>query len=95
MKRNDKELLTRVPEMEQAYDRVLDAVSRIRKELELLQGLDDDIRKLEDYSSSGLWMKDFEADEAGLIPKEVKRGVLSEDGLYNLLSDVSSLKELF
>ena len=34
-----------------------------------------------------LWKEDFEADEQGLIPKDTKRGVLSEDGLYNLLQD--------
>jgi hypothetical protein len=31
---------------------------------------------------------DYEADEAGEIPSTVKRGVLSEDGLYNLLEDL-------
>ena len=30
------------------------------------------------------WKKDFEDDEKGLLPKELKRGVLSEDGIYNL-----------
>ena len=34
-----------------------------------------------------LWKEDFEADEQGLIPKDTKRGVLSEDGLYDLLQD--------
>ena len=27
------------------------------------------------------------ADEAGLLPKDLKRGVLSEDGIYNLLEE--------
>ena len=39
------------------------------------------------------WREDFEADEAGLVPKDLKRGVLSEDGLYNLLGDIVSLHE--
>ena len=34
-----------------------------------------------------IWKEDFEADEQGLIPKDMKRGVLSEDGLYNLLQE--------
>ena len=34
---------------------------------------------------SGEWLKDFEADERGKLPKNMPRGVLSEDGLYNLL----------
>lgn len=41
---------------------------------------------LEEYYASGRWLEDYEADEAGLIPANVKRGVLSQDGLYDLLS---------
>ncbi|MDO4847516.1 MAG: SLC13 family permease [Clostridiaceae bacterium] len=40
---------------------------------------------LEAYYASDEWKQDFEADEAGLLPDYVKRGVLSEDGIYNLL----------
>ena len=37
------------------------------------------------YYGSDKWKTDFAADEAGLLPKDLKRGVLSEDGLYDLL----------
>lgn len=30
-------------------------------------------------------MDDFEADEAGLLPADLKRGVLSEDAVYDLI----------
>ena len=39
-------------------------------------------------------VKDFEADEEGKLPADLKRGVLSEDGIYNLLTDYQRLKEL-
>ena len=52
-----------------------------------------DIDRLTDYLDSGAWREDFEADEAGLVPVELKRGVLSEDALYNLLGDIVSLHE--
>lgn len=42
---------------------------------------------LEKYYTSRLWRLDFEADERGLLPKRLKRGVLSEDAVYHLLSD--------
>jgi hypothetical protein len=32
-------------------------------------------------------MKDYEDDEAGKLPEDLKRGVLSEDAVYNLLTD--------
>ena len=35
----------------------------------------------------GKWRADYEVDEQGLIPKCMKRGVLSEDGLYNLVTE--------
>jgi hypothetical protein len=33
------------------------------------------------------WRKDFEDDENGLLPKELKCGVLSEDGIWNMLEE--------
>ena len=43
--------------------------------------------ELTSYYESGQWLQDFEADERGELPKNLKRGVLSEDGVYNLLSE--------
>ena len=43
--------------------------------------------KLSAYYSSDAWKRDYAADEAGLLPKDLKRGVLSEDGIYNLLEE--------
>ena len=45
------------------------------------------LRILEDYYENGLWRLDFETDERGLLPRNFKRGVLSEDGLYNVLTE--------
>lgn len=42
-------------------------------------------RELSDYLSGGDWLRDFRLDEEGLLPAGLKRGVLSEDGLYDLL----------
>ena len=44
------------------------------------------LRILSDYYSSPAWKRDLAADEAGLLPEDLKRGVLSEDGIYNLLT---------
>ena len=45
------------------------------------------LNELESYYASDEWKQDFEVDEAGLLPEKLKRGVLSEDGLYNLLDE--------
>ncbi|MBO2525950.1 MAG: hypothetical protein CW341_09680 [Bacteroidetes bacterium] len=47
---------------------------------------------LEDYYTT-TWLSDFEADEAGLLPPDLKRGVLSEDGIYNLLEEYKRVEE--
>lgn len=39
------------------------------------------------YYASDEWKGDFAADEAGLLPPDLPRGVLSEDGIYNTLED--------
>ena len=43
------------------------------------------------YYTGGQWLADFEADQRGELPPELKRGVLSEDGLWNLLTNVEDL----
>ena len=47
----------------------------------------EDMAALACYMDSGDWQADYEADEQGRIPQDMKRGVLSQDGLYNLLQE--------
>ena len=35
-------------------------------------------------------VKDYELDEQGMIPNHIKRGVLSQDALYNFFDDIIS-----
>lgn len=41
------------------------------------------------YYDGGQWLKDYQADEQGMFPKELKRGILSQDGFYNFLSELN------
>ncbi|MBR6376765.1 MAG: DUF4298 domain-containing protein [Oscillospiraceae bacterium] len=45
------------------------------------------LAQLEAYYSSGQWLEDYEADERGELPPDLKRGVLSQDALYDLLEE--------
>ena len=49
--------------------------------------LREGMRALEIYYGSAVWKQDFADDEAGLLPSDLKRGVLSEDGLYDLMEE--------
>ncbi len=46
------------------------------------------VQMLLDYMGNGTWLSDYQYDEMGHLPENLKRGVLSEDGLYNLISDI-------
>jgi hypothetical protein len=48
---------------------------------------------LEGYYLSDVWKQDFSDDEAGLLPPDLKRGVLSEDGIYNLIEKYKELRD--
>ena len=48
------------------------------------------IALLDAYYTSGEWREDYEADEGGELPPDLKRGVLSQDALYDLLEDVKN-----
>lgn len=43
------------------------------------------------YYESPLWKQDYEADERGELPKDLKRGVLSQDGLYDFFTELQPL----
>ena len=90
--KKDKEQIARIRKMERRLDRTLAAVKRLESALDKWETVQEDIAALDEYYGSGDWRKDFEDDEAGLLPEGLKRGVLSEDGIWNLLTDVQELK---
>ena len=85
--------IERITNMESLFDKSEEIIKRLEATLKDFAALEHDIAKLEKYYNSPQWRKDFEADEAGKLPKDLKRGVLSEDGIYDLLSDYQCLKD--
>ena len=68
----------------------LDRIERVEKYERLFDevNIEPDAEKLhllEAYYTSGEWQEDYEADERGELPPDLKRGVLSQDALYDLL----------
>jgi hypothetical protein len=75
-----QELISRIRAMEEIFDSLLHSA-------EMGESPDPELLALlTDYYDGGQWLSDYEMDEQGLIPPEVKRGVLSQDGIYNLLA---------
>ena len=85
--------IERITHMESLLDKSTEVIARLEQVLEDFAALQPDIAELEAYYTSPQWRKDFEADEAGKLPKDLTRGVLSEDGIWNVLEDYKRLME--
>ena len=72
--------LDRIERVEK-YERMFDEATACPEE--------EKLRLLDAYYTSGEWREDYEADERGEFPPDLKRGVLSQDALYDLLERVS------
>ena len=88
-----KKQIARIRQMERRLNRATAAVKRLTTALEKWDATKADIQALDEYYGSDLWRQDFADDEAGLLPADLKRGVLSEDGIWNLLTDVRELNK--
>ena len=87
------EQIERIRQMERSLDRASQAVMHLSAALDEYADAQDALRQLSDYYGSDQWKQDFADDEAGRLPPDLKRGVLSEDAVWNLLEDVRDLKE--
>ena len=85
--------IRRITEMENRLNRIGTALKIAELCPDELEAVREDVRALSAYFEGPLWREDFEADEAGLLPPDLKRGVLSEDGVYDLLSEYDTLKK--
>ena len=77
--------IERIKWMEQRFNNALAAIKD--ESAASLKAIKEDVAELSKYYGSELWKQDLAADEAGNLPSDLKRGVLSEDGIWNLLSD--------
>lgn len=89
--RPDIQRILRIMEMERIFDTLTSdlgsGILRPQENPEQRKML----RTLIQYYESPLWREDYEADERGEIPKDLKRGILSQDGLYDFLTEIQPL----
>lgn len=77
--------LERIKHFEKIFDETSAAINELERALETYAAAQKKYSELMAYYS-GDWLKDYEDDEAGKLPKDLKRGVLSQDGVYDLLT---------
>ncbi len=78
-----QKILSDTPESIQAQIERISHYENIMQKAE--NGSVEMLKALSEYYGSPAWRRDLASDEAGLLPKDLKRGVLSEDGIYDLL----------
>lgn len=83
-----EDVIARVRQMESYLDLVLEAMENSPESATEDEEIKNALRDLVDYYENGQWLQDYEIDEQGLLPEDLKRGVLAEDTLYNVLDEL-------
>ena len=81
--------VARIREMEACFD-LLQAMAEQHPEAckkPFFQAL---LGRLTQYYEGGQWLRDYQLDELGLLPADLKRGVLSVDGVYYFLTSIQT-----
>lgn len=85
--------IRRIRRMEEILDTLeaalKDGAGHVREDAALYEMM----RTLTEYYEGGEWMEDYARDERGELPTDLKRGVLSEDAVYNLLWELEAREE--
>ena len=83
----------RVTKYEHILDRGQQTAAQLESALRAYEEIQDEVKALETYYAGPEWKEDFAADEQGMFPDTLKRGVLSEDAVYNLLERFQEVRE--
>ena len=82
--------------------KIQEAIERMEQDFDILQNayneksekvcdelwFKEKLQILLDYYEGGQWLSDYDLDENGLIPSDLKRGILSEDGFYSFILEI-------
>ena len=79
--------IDRIKEMENALNSSIKAIKEFEKALEKFVKAQDDIDKVSTYYGSETWFSDVEEYDSGIIPQNVKAGILSEEMAYDMLME--------
>ncbi len=77
--------IERIKTMEAHLNKATAALKALNEALDLYTESLDSIEILDDYLCSDEWTQDFNDSESGKLPKDLNCGVLSEDGIWNVV----------
>lgn len=81
------EQIKRIEENEQRLDKLKAVFSQLSEALDAYSDALGDYDKLVEYYSSKQWLQDYDDSNCGKLPKGLKCGVLSQDAVYDLISE--------
>ncbi len=85
-------IVERIKKMERYLDEVSETWNHCPKEVSKDADIQKKVQELTQYLDGGQWLQDYEADERGELPADLKCGVLSQDALYNLLCEIEEVR---
>ncbi len=86
--------LDRVIYMSGLYNQIYQTLESQDNVLEKLNGLDKEVNELEKYYMGPDWIDDFEAERRGEFPTDMDRGILTEDAIYDLLTEIDGIRDM-
>ena len=85
--------IERIEHMEQNLEHAKHALRELNYALDEYEAVQEALHELDTYYGSDTWKQDFADEEQDRLPKSLKRGVLSEDAIWDVLEDYRNLKE--
>ena len=87
------EQIRRIQMMEEILQGAKPVLARLEAALDEFEALAEPLAALDAYYGSRDWLGDLEDDARGRLPADLKRGVLSQDEIYDLLTDARRLQQ--
>ena len=88
MKNLQDNIIARIQLMESYFDQLRYAVQISPESIASDGTLLAMLHAITDYYEGGQWLEDYDRDANGELPIWLKRGVLSQDGVYELLDEI-------
>jgi len=79
--------IQRIEQMERILDQGTIVLAKLEEALRDYAAVQSDLQQLYQYYFGPLWRQDLRDDQADRIPRELKRGVLSQDAVYDLFQN--------
>ena len=87
------EQIRRIRQMEEILQGAKPVLAQLEAALDAFETLLEPLKALDAYYGSRDWLRDLDDDALGKLPADLKRGVLSQDEIYDLLTDARRLEQ--